>query len=79
MVLRQVFLGLRKFFFSCIIPVALHVHILMHVFPATGKFVPSEVGQHWIENKLQYTTTHITMNPSHIMLGLFLLHDDDGD
>jgi len=38
-----------------------------------------EVGEHWIENKLQYTTTHLTMNPSHTMLGLFLLNEDYGD
>jgi hypothetical protein len=87
--LGQVFLGLREVFPSCIIPGTLHIHIYihihiqihihMHVFHATGKFVPLEVGEYRIENKLQYKTTHLSMNPSHTMLGLFLLNEDYGD
>ena len=77
MALKQDFFGLHKFFPFCIIPATFR--ILMHDFPATGKFVPSEVGEHRIENKLRYTTTHLTTNPSRTTLGLFLLTDDDGD
>jgi hypothetical protein len=79
MALEQGFIGLRKSFPSCTVSATLHIHIRMHIFPATGKFVPSEVGEHCIENKLQYATTHVTMNPSRTMVGLFLLNEDDRD
>jgi hypothetical protein len=49
----------------------------MHIFPATGKFIPSEVGEHWIENNFQYAATQLTMNHSYTMLGLFLSNKDD--